>query len=263
LEKAAEIDKRVDGKLPTYFGTLPRLTFAVRPVPPEIQEGYTTGRYWTGSPEQGLAAGYMVNTSHLDQRPLYELPALTLHESVPGHHIQIALAQERADIPYFRRNADIDAYTEGWALYAEGLGEEMGIYRDAYERFGRLSYEMWRACRLVADTGIHWLGWSLDQARACFTENTALAPKNIDVELKRYISWPGQALAYKIGELTFQRLRQKAEIGLGPAFDIRRFHDEVLLSGPLPLSLLEQRVDDWIAAEETRAAQAKTSGSHQ
>lgn len=266
LEKASEIDKRVDGKLPAFFGTLPRLTFGVRPVPPEIEEGYTTGRYWPGSPEQGLAAGYMVNTSHLDQRPLYELPALTLHESVPGHHIQIALAQERTDIPYFRRNADIDAHTEGWALYAEGLGEEMGIYRDAYERFGRLSYEMWRACRLVADTGIHWLGWTLDQARACFTDNTALAPRNIDVELDRYISWPGQALAYKLGELTFLRLRQKAEIGLGPAFDIRKFHDEVLLSGPLPLSLLEPRVDDWIAVEETRAeqaAQVKTPGSHQ
>lgn len=267
LEAASEIDKRVDDKLPAYFGTLPRLTFGVRPVPPELEEGYTTGRYWPGSPEQGQAAGYMVNTSHLDQRPLYELPALTLHESVPGHHLQIALTQERRDLPYFRRNADITAYTEGWGLYAEGLGEEMGIYRDAYERFGRLSYEMWRACRLAADTGLHWLGWTLDQARACFQDNTALSAKNIQVELDRYVSWPGQALAYKVGELTLRRLRQKAEIGLGPAFDLRRFHDEILRSGPLPLDLLETRVDGWIAAQETAAqaarAQPKTPGSHQ
>ena len=262
LEKASEIDKRIDDKLPAYFATLPRLTFGVRPVPAEIEDGYTTGRYWPGSPSQGVAGGYMVNTSHLDQRPLYELPALTLHESIPGHHLQIALAQERQDLPYVRRNADITAYTEGWGLYAESLGEEMGIYRDAYERFGRLSFEMWRACRLVADTGIHWLGWSREQARACFVENTALAAKNIDVELDRYISWPGQALAYKVGELRLKRLRQKAEVALGPWFDLRRFHDQILLSGPLPLDLLEARIDAWIAAEET-AAQAKTPGSHQ
>ncbi|HEX4097238.1 MAG TPA: DUF885 family protein, partial [Caulobacteraceae bacterium] len=265
LEKAAAIDKRVDAVLPAYFGTLPRLTFGVLPVPPEMEEGYTTGRYWEGSPEQGIAAGYMVNTSHLDQRPLYELPALTLHESVPGHHLQIALSQE-LKLPWFRRNADLDAFVEGWALYAEDLGVEMRIYRDPYERFGKLSYEMWRACRLVADTGIHWLRWSREQARACFVDNTALAPKNIDVELDRYISWPGQALAYKVGELAFKRLRQKAEIGLGPAFDLRKFHDELLLSGALPLGILEQRVDWWIAAQETAAqqtVQAKTSGSHQ
>jgi uncharacterized protein (DUF885 family) len=247
LEKASEIDKRIDDKLPRYFATLPRLTFGVRAVPAEIEEAYTTGRYFSGSPKQGIAGGYMVNTSHLDQRPLYELTALTLHESVPGHHLQIALAQELEGVPSFRRNAGVTAFTEGWGLYAEQLGVEMGIYRDPYEQFGRLSYEMWRACRLVADTGIHWLGWSLDQARACFTDNTALSPLNIEVELARYVGWPGQALAYKVGELRIMALRRKAEAALGPRFDIRRFHDAVLLAGPLPLDLLERRIDAFIA----------------
>ena len=249
LEKASEIDKRIDDKLPRYFATLPRLTFGVRPVPADIEDSYTTGRYFGGSPKQGLAGGYMVNTSHLDQRPLYELTALTLHESVPGHHLQIALGQELEGVPSFRRNASVTAFTEGWGLYAEQLGVEMGIYRDPYEQFGRLSYEMWRACRLVADTGIHWKGWTLDQARACFTDNTALAPLNIEVELARYVGWPGQALAYKIGELKIMQLRHKAEAALGPKFDLRRFHDAVLLAGPLPLDLLERRIDAWIQVE--------------
>ena len=252
LEKASEIAKRIDDKLPAYFATLPRLTYGVRPVPAEIEDGYTTGRYFQGSPDQGIAGGYMVNTSHLDQRPLYELPALTLHEAVPGHHLQIALSQERKDLPYFRRNADVTAYTEGWGLYSESLGEEMGIYRDPYERFGRLSYEMWRACRLVADTGVHWLRWTREQAEACFVQNSALAPKNIDVELDRYISWPGQALAYKVGELKLQALRKRAEAALGPRFDIGRFHDQILLPGPLPLDLLDQRIDAWIKAEKAK-----------
>lgn len=252
LEKASEIAKRIDDKLPRYFATLPRLTYGVRPVPAEIEETYTTGRYFEGNPRQGVSGGYMVNTSHLDQRPLYELPALTLHEAVPGHHIQIALGQELEGVPAFRRNADATAFTEGWGLYSETLGGEMGIYRDPYERFGKLSYEMWRACRLVADTGIHWMGWSLDQARACFAENTALSPLNIEVELARYVSWPGQALAYKVGELEILALRKKAQDALGPRFDIRRFHDAALLAGPLPLDLLEARVDAWIVAENAR-----------
>ena len=247
LQSASEIVKRIDDKLPANFGTLPRLTFGVRPVPAEIAEGYTSARYWNGSPQQGVAGGFMVNTSHLDQRPLYELPALALHEAVPGHHLQIALSQERTDLPFFRREASNDAYVEGWALYSEGLGEEMGIYRDPYERFGRLSMEMWRACRLVADTGIHWLGWTREQAKACFTDNTALAAKNIDVELDRYTSWPGQALAYKIGELRIEALRKRAEAKLGVRFDIRKFHDQILVPGPLPLDLLEGRIDAWIA----------------
>ncbi|HEX3701584.1 MAG TPA: DUF885 family protein [Phenylobacterium sp.] len=253
LEKAALIVSRIEDKLPRYFGTLPRLPLAVRPVPREIEDSYTTGRYFEGSPKQGIAGGYMVNTSHLDQRPLYELPALTLHEGVPGHHIQIALAQELQGVPAFRRDADVTAFTEGWGLYAERLGEEMGVYRDPYERFGRLSYEMWRACRLVADTGIHWMGWTIEQARACFTDNTALSSLNIEVELARYVSWPGQALAYKIGELKLVELRRKAQAALGPKFDVRRFHDAVLLTGPLPLDLLERRIDAWIVTERSRS----------
>jgi uncharacterized protein (DUF885 family) len=247
LEKASEIAKRADDGLPALFGTLPRLPYGVRPVPADIADGYTTGRYWQGSPSLGQAGGYMVNTSHLDQRPLYELPALTLHEAVPGHHIQIALSQELQELPYFRRNLSPTAFVEGWGLYAEFLGEEMGMYRDPYEHFGRYSYEMWRACRLVADTGIHWLGWDIEQARRCFTENTALAPHNIQTELERYISWPGQALAYKIGELRFRALRTEAEQTLGERFDTREFHDRVLLGGAMPMDVVEARVRQWIA----------------
>ena len=252
LEKASEISKRIDDKLPGWFATLPRLTYGVRPVPADIEETYTTGRYFQGSPKLGIAGGYMVNTSKLDQRGLYELPSLTLHEAVPGHHLQIALSQELEGVPAFRRNAGVTAFTEGWGLYSEKLGGEMGIYRDPYERFGRLSYEMWRACRLVADTGIHWLGWSEAQAKECFLKNSALSPLNIDVEVARYISWPGQALAYKVGELKIVELRERARTTLGERFDIRRFHDAVLLAGPLPLDLLEARIDAWIAAEKTR-----------
>jgi uncharacterized protein (DUF885 family) len=246
LEKASEIAKRSDDQLPRLFGTLPRLTYGVRPVPAEIAEGYTTGRYWRGSMQTGQAGGYMVNTSHLDQRSLYELPALTLHEAVPGHHLQIALSQELSGLPYFRRNITVTAFTEGWGLYSEFLGEEMGIYRDPYEQFGRYSYEMWRACRLVADTGIHWLGWDIEQARRCFTDNSALSAHNIQTELERYVSWPGQALAYKVGELRFRQLRREAEQALGERFNIRQFHDTLLLDGPLPLDVVEMRVRDWI-----------------
>ena len=246
LEKASEIAKRADDKLPPLFLTLPRLPYGVRPVPAEIAEGYTTGRYWSGSLPNGQAGAYMVNTSRLDQRPLYELPALTLHEAVPGHHLQIALAQELEDLPYFRRNISPTAFVEGWGLYAEFLGEEMGMYRNAYERFGRYSYEMWRACRLVADTGIHWLGWDLERARRCFTENSALAPHNIQTELERYVSWPGQALAYKIGELRLRALREEAQRRRGERFNVREFHDFILLGGALPLDVLEGRVNAWL-----------------
>ncbi|MCR5877993.1 DUF885 family protein [Phenylobacterium sp. J367] len=252
LEKASEIAKRLDDKLPGYFGTLPRLPYGVRPVPKELEQGYTTGRYWGGSPTNGVAGGYMVNTYALDQRGLHELPALTAHEAVPGHHLQIALAQEMPETPAFRRESYYTAFGEGWGLYSERLAGEMGIYRTPYERFGQLSYEMWRACRLVADTGIHWMGWSLDQARACFTDNTALSPLNIEVELARYVSWPGQALAYKIGERKYVELRGKAKTALGDKFDIRRFHDAVLLAGPLPMDILEARIGAWIVAEQNR-----------
>jgi uncharacterized protein (DUF885 family) len=259
MEKASEIAKRSDDQLPRLFGTLPRLPYGVRPVPADIAEGYTTGRYWVGSMQQGQAGGYMVNTSHLDQRPLYELPALTVHEAVPGHHLQIALSQELSGLPYFRRNTSPTAFVEGWGLYSEFLGEEMGIYRDPYERFGRYSYEMWRACRLVADTGIHWLGWDIEQARRCFTENSALAPHNIQTELERYISWPGQALAYKIGELRFRSLRSDAEQALGENFNVREFHDKLLLSGALPLDVVSKRIQAWIAEKSSTRATSSSA----
>ncbi len=248
LEKASEMAKRADGDLPALFGTLPRLTYEVRQVPLPVEDTYTTGRYSRGSSSEGVAGGYMVNTGRLDQRPLYELPALTLHEAVPGHHLQIALAQEADAGPYFRRSAGVTAFSEGWGLYSEFLGEEMGFYRTPEERFGRLSYEMWRACRLVADTGIHWMGWGIEQARACFTDNSALAPHNIETELQRYIADPGQALAYKIGEIRLRGIRTRAETALGDRFDVRDFHDALLVDGPLPLDLLDQRMDAWIAA---------------
>ncbi len=250
LEKASEMAKRADGGLPPLFATLPRLPYDVQPVPPQIEENYTTGRYNGGSMQNGVAAHYIVNTSKLDQRPLYELPALTLHEAVPGHHVQIALQQEADGQPYFRRQANVSAFTEGWGLYAEYLGEEMGFYRTPYERFGRLSYEMWRACRLVADTGLHWMGWSEEQARACFRDNSALAPHNIETELQRYIGWPGQATAYKIGEIRLRDIRARAERELGSKFNVRTFHDALLTEGPLPLALLDQRMDAWIAEQK-------------
>lgn len=249
LEKASEMAKRADGGLQALFRTLPRLTYNVRPVPLDIEATYTTGRYNGGSLADGVPGGYIVNTGKLDQRPLYELPALTLHEAVPGHHLQIALQQEAAQGPYFRRNVDVTAFTEGWGLYAEFLGEEMGFYRTPEERFGRLSYEMWRACRLVADTGMHWMGWTTNQARQCFAENSALAPHNIETELQRYIGWPGQALAYKIGEIRLRAIRTRAETALGDRFNVRDFHDALLVDGPLPLDLLDRRMEAWIDSQ--------------
>ena len=255
LEKASAIAKRADDGLPALFRkSLPRLPYGVREVPREIEDQYTTGRYSSGSMQLGVAGGYLVNTGRLDQRPLYELPALTVHEAVPGHHLQIAIAQELSEQPWFRRNADFTAFTEGWGLYAEFLAEEMGIYRDGFERFGRLSYEMWRACRLVADTGIHVMGWSVEQARACFRDNSALAPHNIETELQRYISWPGQALGYKIGELRLKAMRERASAALGDRFDVREFHDIVLLGGAMPLEMLDARVNAWT---RTKAAAGK------
>ena len=258
IEKSSEIAKRADDQLPPLFGALPRLSYGVRPVPREIAEGFTTARYMSGSVALGQSGAYLVNTAHLDQRPLYELPALTLHEAMPGHHLQIALTQELGELPYFRRNATLTAYAEGWGLYAEYLGEEMGIYRTPYEEFGRLSNEMWRACRLVADTGIHWLGWSFDQARTCFEDNTALSAHNITTELERYASDPGQALGYKIGELTLVRLRRETQAQLGDRFDLRAFHDVVLGAGPLPMDVLEQRVRRWASAQRTTVAARPT-----
>ena len=249
LERYQTVAKRIDPELPRLFGRLPRLTYGVRPIPEATEEGQTTAYYEEGSPARGVAGTFAVNLSHLDQRPLYEIPTLTLHEAVPGHHLQIALAQEQGDTPSFRRHMQFTAFVEGWGLYAEQLGGEIGVYSTPYERFGQLSYEMWRACRLVADTGLHWKRWTRDQAKACFLENTALAEHNIDTEVDRYISWPGQAVAYKIGELRIMALRRKAEATLGPRFDERRFHDAVLQAGALPLDILEARVTGWISRE--------------
>ncbi|MGB0514557.1 MAG: DUF885 domain-containing protein, partial [Wenzhouxiangellaceae bacterium] len=249
LKHAAWIAKRADDQMPRFFGRLPRLSYGVRPVPEHMAPTYTTGRYWPGDLENGVAGGYMVNTYALNQRPLYTLPALTLHEAVPGHHHQGALAQELEDVPRFRQRSYITAFGEGWALYTEHLGIEMGIYTTPYEHFGRLSYEMWRACRLVVDTGIHFFGWSRERAEACLLENSALAPHNVRTEVARYISWPGQALAYKTGELLIRDLRKRAEAELGEAFDLRDFHDHLLAEGALPLSALEQRMVDWIESK--------------
>jgi len=250
MAAAALQAKTIDGHMPELFGKLPRLSYGLRAVPAEIAEGTTTAYYQPGSPANGVAGFYFVNTSKLDQRPLYELPALTAHEAVPGHHNQIALQQE-LDIHPLRRNlASFTAFVEGWALYSERLGIEIGLYDTPEKQYGRLSYEMWRACRLVVDTGIHAKGWSKQQAVDFMTENTALSAANIDAEVNRYISWPGQALGYKIGELRIRALREKAEQALGAEFRLPAFHDVVLGEGPVPLDLLEARVNTWIAARQ-------------
>lgn len=249
LMRASWIAKRVDGLMPAYFGTLPRLAYGVMAVPDAVAPAYTTGRYWPGDPDRGVAGMYMVNTYDLRARPLYELPALTVHEAVPGHHHQIALAQEIEGVPEFRNELYVTAFGEGWGLYTERLAEEMGVYQTPYERFGRLSYEMWRACRLVVDTGLHHYGWSREEAEACFLENSALSRGNITTEVDRYIAWPGQALAYKTGELAIVALREEAETALGEDFDIRRFHDAVLLNGSMTLSMLQSQIRAWIEDE--------------
>jgi uncharacterized protein (DUF885 family) len=194
----------------------------------------------------------MINTYKLDTRPKYEMEALSLHESVPGHHLQIARAQELKGLPDFRRNAGYTAYVEGWGLYAESLGGEMGFYTDPYSKFGQLTYQMWRACRLVVDTGMHALGWSRERAIDFMKENTAKTENDIVVEIDRYIVWPGQALAYKLGELKIRALRAQAKQELGPRFDVRTFHNAVLDDGPLPLDVLERRITDWIAEQKRK-----------
>jgi len=248
MAKAEEITGRIDAVLPLWFNTLPKLGYTVDPVPLSIAPGYTTGRYSQGDPAEGRLGSYLVNTYALEQRPLYELPALSAHESVPGHHLQIALAQEMSDQPRFRQEYYATAFGEGWGLYAERIAGEAGIYQTPYERFGALSYEMWRACRLVADTGLHWYGWTREEAEACFIENSALSPLNIKTEVTRYIGWPGQAAAYKIGELKIRALRAEAEAALGDRFDIREFHDVVLGQGAVPLDVLDAQVKAWVAA---------------
>jgi uncharacterized protein (DUF885 family) len=252
MREAARVTTEINGHLPRLFGTLPRLTYTIREIPAETAEGTTTAYYSQGSPESGIAGTYYVNTSRLDQRPLWEVPALSLHESVPGHHLQIALQQEM-DIAPFRRNfSSFTAFTEGWGLYSESLGEDMGLYNTPARRMGELSYQMWRASRLVVDTGIHAFGWDKARAVAFMRENTALTDANIDAEVNRYISWPGQALGYMIGRLKILELRHRAERTLGERFDLRRFHDAVLRNGSVPLDVLESQIDAWIAAERAR-----------
>ncbi|MDR2012044.1 MAG: DUF885 family protein [Rhodanobacter sp.] len=242
LMRAAWIAKQVDGKLAQFFGVLPRGRFGIEPVPAAIAPFWTAGR--------GSTHTYWVNTYDLPSRPLYNLPALTLHESAPGHALQGALSEEHKDLPAFRSKSYISAYGEGWALYCEKLGKEMGIYHTAYEEFGRETYEMWRAARLVIDTGIHHKGWTRDEAIQYLADHTALSRHEVETEVDRYISWPAQALSYKLGELKILELRARAEKELGTKFDIRAFHDAILAEGSVPLPLLEQRINAWIAQRQ-------------
>ena len=250
LKEAAYMSKKMDHQLPKFFGKLPRQPYGVVPVPEEIAPKYTTGRY-SGAPIDSDRAGeYWVNTYALEKRPLYNLEALTLHEAVPGHHLQTALAQELTDLPKFRQNTYISAFGEGWGLYSEKLGLEAGFYEDPYSNFGRLTYEMWRAMRLVVDTGMHAKGWSREKAINMMASNTALSTHNVRTEIDRYISWPAQALSYKLGELKILELREKAEKELGEDFDIRKFHDAVLSNGSIPLSVLEDQINQFISKEK-------------
>ncbi|MGI9271041.1 MAG: DUF885 domain-containing protein [Woeseiaceae bacterium] len=246
LQITAYTAKRIDYLMPGYFGKLPRQSYGIVPVPEEIAPNYTTGAYY-GAPLNAKNGGaFWINTFALDQRPLYEIPALTLHEAVPGHHHQNALAKELENVPAFRRSLGFSAFGEGWALYSEKLGVEMGVYRTPYEHFGRLSYEMWRACRLVIDTGIHSEEWTREEAINFLMRNTALSAGNARAEIDRYISWPGQALSYKLGELKIWELRRRAESDLGDDFDLRQFHDAVLGNGALPMSMLDGVIDRYI-----------------
>lgn len=245
LKEASYIAKKMDAKLPSLFKTLPRTPYGVSEVPASIAPKYTTGRY-SGPSRDDQAGSYWVNTYRLDRRPLYVLPALTLHEAVPGHHLQGSIAKEMLNVPKFRNRIYISAFGEGWGLYSEYLGIEAGIYETPYQDFGRLTYEMWRACRLVVDTGMHAQGWSRQKAIDFLANNTALSLHNVQTEVDRYISWPGQALSYKIGELTIKRLRQVAQETLKEDFDLRDFHDQILKNGSMPLSMLEKVINQYI-----------------
>ena len=251
IAAASTIAKQMDGKLVELFGHLPRMPYTIRPIPLDIAEGTTTAYYSQPGADGSQPGIYWLNTTKLETRPLYELEALTLHEAVPGHHLQIAISQE-LDLPNFRRFGGFTAFTEGWGLYSERLGLEVGFYDTPETNFGRLSYEMWRACRLVVDTGIHYKGWTRQQAIDYMLENTGLSKNNITREVDRYITWPGQALAYKIGELKIRELRIKAEVALANNFDVRRFHDVVLENGAIPLSVLETKIDRFIYDERQR-----------
>lgn len=244
-----DIAKRADPQLMKLFKTLPRTPYGVLPVPSYAEQSQTTAYYYPGAPEAGRPGYFFANTYALHTRPKWEMEALTLHEAVPGHHLQIALAQELTDVPAFRRWGGYTAFIEGWGLYAESLGEEMGFYTDPYSKFGQLTYEMWRAVRLVVDTGMHALGWSREQAIEYFVANAGKAEHDIVVEIDRYLVWPGQALAYKLGELKIKELRAHAAKELGARFDVRAFHDEVLKNGAVPLSFLDTHIREWVAAQ--------------
>jgi uncharacterized protein (DUF885 family) len=246
LKEASYIAKKADGMLPQFFGKLPRQPYGVEAVPAHLAPTYTGGRYSGASIRSKRAGHYWVNTYNLGSRTLYTLESLTLHEAVPGHHLQIALTQELDSLPPFRRNLYVNAFGEGWGLYSEYLGTEMGFYKDPYSRFGRLTYEMWRACRLVLDVALHLKGWTRDQAVTYLAENTALSLHEVNTEINRYISWPGQALAYKMGELKIKELRKRAEERLKDKFDIREFHDLILSQGTVTLKILEEMVDKYI-----------------
>ncbi len=252
MQVAARIAKKMDGELPNLFTRFPRVPYGLKEIPLDIAEKTTTAYYQPPAGDGSRAGFYYINTTKLDTRPLHELEALTLHEAVPGHHFQIALAQE-LDLPNFRRYGGVTAFVEGWGLYSERLGLEVGFYDNPYTDFGRLSYEMWRACRLVVDTGIHAKGWSRQQAIDYMAANTGLSMNNITTEVDRYITWPGQALAYKMGELKIRELRAYAEQSLGEDFDIRQFHDRILENGALPLSVLEEKIHAWVDEEKVKA----------
>ena len=246
LYRATWLAKKMEGKLPQYFNTLPRMPFTVEEVPAAIAPNYTGGRYSEGSYETGKPGAYWVNTYKLESRPLYVLPALTLHEAVPGHHLQIMLSRELKNVPKFRQNLYISAFGEGWGLYSEYLGIEAGMYETPYENFGRLTYEMWRACRLVIDVGLHYKKWSRQQAIDFMASNTALSMHEVNTEIDRYIGWPGQAVSYKIGELKIKELRKVAESSLGDKFNLKDFHDLVLGHGSIMLSTLDRLVKKWV-----------------
>lgn len=251
-----DISKRIDPELVRLFGRIPRLPYGVIPIPSYSEKTNTTAYYMPGSPESHRPGYYYVNLYDLPSRPKWEMEALSLHEAVPGHHFQIAIAQELEQLPPFRRNGNFTAYVEGWGLYAESLGSELGMYSDPYSHFGQLTYEMWRAVRLVVDTGMHAKGWTRQQAIDLFVANSSKPLHDIEVEIDRYLAWPGQALAYKLGELKIKELRANAQRELGPDFDIRAFHDAVLDAGPLPLSVLETRMKEWV---KTRKRGAKAT----
>ncbi len=251
-----DIAKRIDPELPRHVGTLPRLTYGVMPMPAYQAPTSPAAYYEPGVPEAGRPGYFMANTYDLTARPKWAMEDLTLHEAVPGHHLQIARAEELGELPKFRRFAGYTAYVEGWALYCESLCQELGLCKDVYSRFGVLSAEMWRAVRLVVDTGLHAKGWNRDEAIRYFSDETGQTDLNARVEVDRYIVWPGQALSYKLGQLAIRKLRTKAEAALGERFDERAFHDQVLGAGALPLPILEARVDGWIASQKGAAAAA-------